>query len=118
MDEARARMLTSLNRPGGAVAQLGARLDGIEEVVGSNPIGSTKIQNMSYELYILQSQSTNRYYIGQIQDFQKRLTYHNANCSKALRIAGLGGSFTQGDMRREEKPCDVSAKSSLGRIAP
>jgi hypothetical protein len=26
----------------GAVAQLGARLDGIEEVVGSNPIGSTK----------------------------------------------------------------------------
>jgi hypothetical protein len=28
---------------GGAVAQLGARLDGIEEVVGSNPIGSTKV---------------------------------------------------------------------------
>ena len=42
MDEWSARMLTSLNRPGGAVAQLGARLDGIEEVVGSNPIGSTK----------------------------------------------------------------------------
>ena len=31
--------------PGGAVAQLGARLDGIEEVVGSNPIGSTKSSN-------------------------------------------------------------------------
>ena len=30
---------------GGAVAQLGARLDGIEEVVGSNPIGSTKLVN-------------------------------------------------------------------------
>ena len=28
---------------GGAVAQLGARLDGIEEVVGSNPIGSTNL---------------------------------------------------------------------------
>jgi hypothetical protein len=28
---------------GGAVAQLGARLDGIEEVEGSNPFGSTKI---------------------------------------------------------------------------
>ena len=28
---------------GGAVAQLEARLDGIEEVVGSNPIGSTKL---------------------------------------------------------------------------
>jgi hypothetical protein len=25
------------------VAQLGARLDGIEEVVGSNPIGSTNL---------------------------------------------------------------------------
>src|SRR3984893_666125 len=45
MDEASARMLTSLDRPGGAVAQLGARLDGIEEVVGSNPIGSPKYQN-------------------------------------------------------------------------
>ncbi len=31
---------------GGAVAQLGARLDGIEEVVGSNPIGSTKLQKV------------------------------------------------------------------------
>ena len=26
------------------MAQLGARLDGIEEVVGSNPIGSTNIE--------------------------------------------------------------------------
>jgi hypothetical protein len=26
------------------VAQLGARLDGIEEVVGSNPIGSTRLK--------------------------------------------------------------------------
>ena len=32
---------TNQDFPGGAVAQLGARLDGIEEVVGSNPIGST-----------------------------------------------------------------------------
>src|SRR5579859_5041012 len=31
---------------GGAVAQLGARLDGIEEVVGSNPIGSTNTQKV------------------------------------------------------------------------
>ena len=44
---------------GGAVAQLGARLDGIEEVVGSNPIGSTnrsRVQpghmgNRMYRLY-------------------------------------------------------------------
>ena len=40
----RPRMETSCGKLkgfGGAVAQLGARLDGIEEVVGSNPIGST-----------------------------------------------------------------------------
>lgn len=58
MDESSARMLTSLNRPGGAVAQLGARLDGIEEVVGSNPIGSTKFSwaqagDMGYRMYRL-----------------------------------------------------------------
>jgi hypothetical protein len=35
---------------GGAVAQLGARLDGIEEVVGSNPIGSTNLFRSSFEL--------------------------------------------------------------------
>jgi hypothetical protein len=33
---------------GGAVAQLGARLDGIEEVVGSNPIGSTIAKNSNH----------------------------------------------------------------------
>ena len=35
-------MINFYSISGGAVAQLGARLDGIEEVVGSNPIGSTK----------------------------------------------------------------------------
>ena len=53
MDEASARMLTSLNRPGGAVAQLGARLDGIEEVVGSNPIGSTKYNHTCLEFVLI-----------------------------------------------------------------
>jgi hypothetical protein len=43
---------------GGAVAQLGARLDGIEEVVGSNPIGSTNFPlvqpgHMGYRMYRL-----------------------------------------------------------------
>ena len=42
VDEIVLLMLALLNTSfGGAVAQLGARLDGIEEVVGSNPIGST-----------------------------------------------------------------------------
>ena len=52
------------------------------------PSAPPKIQNMSYQLYILQSQSTNRFYIGQTQDVQKRLAYHNANYSKALKNRG------------------------------
>jgi hypothetical protein len=49
------------------VAQLGARLDGIEEAVGSNPIGSTKNREfhqalMAVSVYILQSESTGRFY--------------------------------------------------------
>jgi hypothetical protein len=42
------------------VAQLGARLDGIEEVVGSNPIGSTKkrIPFTPYRVYILQRKTS------------------------------------------------------------
>ena len=36
---------------GGAIAQLGERLNGIQEVVGSIPIGSTRvIQNLSPDL--------------------------------------------------------------------
>ena len=42
---------------GGAVAQLGARLDGIEEVVGSNPIGSTNLFSINY------LQHTRRYFV-------------------------------------------------------
>jgi hypothetical protein len=37
---------------GGAVAQLGARLDGIEEVVGSNPIGSTNWSSAGIPLHL------------------------------------------------------------------
>ena len=40
-DAARLRCYKTCHAGGGAVAQLEARLDGIEEVVGSNPIGST-----------------------------------------------------------------------------
>ena len=39
---------------GGAVAQLGARLDGIEEVVGSNPIGSTNFFRSGPETWVTQ----------------------------------------------------------------
>ncbi len=70
------------------MAQLGARLDGIEEVVGSNPIGSTKKSHMSFFLYILQSEITGRFYIGQTQNLQERVAYHNADYSRALKNRG------------------------------
>ena len=43
---------------------------------------------MCFYLYILQSQSTTRYYVGQTQDIDGRLAYHNANCSKSLKNRG------------------------------
>jgi putative endonuclease len=72
---------------GGAVAQLGARLDGIEEVRGSNPLGSTN-SKMKFFVYILQSQSTGRYYVGQSKNLDERIAYHNSNYSKSLKNRG------------------------------
>jgi putative endonuclease len=69
------------------VAQLGARLDGIEEVVGSNPIGSTN-RNMPFFVYILQSESTGRFYTGQTAKLEVRLACHNSNFSKSLKNKG------------------------------
>jgi putative endonuclease len=73
---------------GGAVAQLEARLDGIEEVEGSNPFGSTKTQRMPFCVYILQSESNGRYYVGQTQNLEDRVAYHQANYSKYLKNRG------------------------------
>src|ERR1700723_662789 len=53
-------MLALQSLSGGAVAQLGARLDGIEEVVGSNPIGST---NLTIKR-VLQNTPGNKYSLG------------------------------------------------------
>ena len=41
-----------------------------------------------YYLYILQSDTTSRFYIGQTQDVPERLAYHNANYSKSLKNRG------------------------------
>jgi predicted GIY-YIG superfamily endonuclease len=41
---------------------------------------------MCFHVYVLPSQSTNRYYIGQTQNIKERRAYHNANYSKALRV--------------------------------
>ena len=41
-----------------------------------------------YFLYILQSESSGRFYVGQTQDVPQRLAYHNANYSKSLKNRG------------------------------
>ncbi len=43
---------------------------------------------MSFHVYILLSETTKRYYVGQTQDVKERLAYHNANYSKSLRNRG------------------------------
>jgi putative endonuclease len=43
---------------------------------------------MAFFVYILQSETTGRYYVGQTKDVEARLRYHNANYSLALRNRG------------------------------
>jgi putative endonuclease len=45
-------------------------------------------QNVFFHLYILQSETSSRYYIGQTQNLSSRVAYHNANYSKSLRNRG------------------------------
>ena len=43
---------------------------------------------MPFCVYILESKSTGRYYVGQTEHLEKRFSYHQANYSKALRNRG------------------------------
>jgi len=43
---------------------------------------------MAYHLYILQSETTKRYYVGQSVDLHGRVAYHNANYSLSLKNRG------------------------------
>ena len=39
-------------------------------------------------VYILQSESSGRYYVGQTKTLNQRVAYHNANYSRALKNRG------------------------------
>ena len=67
------------------MAQLGARLDGIEEVVGSNPIGSTNFIPVYY-LCILQSETNGRFTLA------KRRTYPSALPATAPTTHAIGST--------------------------
>jgi putative endonuclease len=43
---------------------------------------------MIFSVYILQSESSGRYYVGQTSDLEERIAYHQANYSKALKNRG------------------------------
>ena len=43
---------------------------------------------MSVSVYILESETTGRFYIGQSQDVSSRVQYHNAGYPRALRNRG------------------------------
>jgi len=43
---------------------------------------------MRFYVYILQSESSGRYYVRQTKDLAKRVAYHNANYSLALKNRG------------------------------
>jgi predicted GIY-YIG superfamily endonuclease len=70
------------------VAQLGARFHGMEEVVGSIPTRSTKSPVSKPAVYILQSQSNNRFYIGCAEDPLLRLTEHQRGQTISTRGRG------------------------------
>ena len=69
------------------MAQTGLeRLVRDQEVVGSNPIAPTIL--LMYHLYILQSKSTGKFYIGHAADLEDRLHRHNSNQSKSTKNRG------------------------------
>ena len=60
-------------------------------------------------VYILQSESSGRYYIGQTKTLRERVTYHNANYSRALKNRGpwklvhFEGYETRSEAMRRER---------------
>jgi putative endonuclease len=64
---------------------------------------------MTFHLYILQSETSGRYYVGQTEDLDARVAQHNANYTKSLRNRGpwklvySEGFETRGEAVRRER---------------
>ncbi len=65
------------------------RLNGVQEVVGSNPAGPRNDhageQIAMFHVYILQSAATGRRYVGSCENIEERVHRHNAGHSKSTR---------------------------------
>jgi hypothetical protein len=75
----------------GAVAQLGERLNGIQEADGSIPFSSTisfsdSCLLMPYFVYVLESESTGSSYTGHTSNLEKRLLEHSNGKSLSTRV--------------------------------
>jgi len=64
---------------------------------------------MAFFLYILQSESSGRFYIGQAERVSERVAYHNAGYSKSLKNRGpwklmyTEAYMTRGEAVRRER---------------
>ena len=61
------------------------RLNGVQEVAGSNPAGPTKSLVAVFHLYVLRSSKTGRRYVGPCENIDERFRRHNLGHSKATR---------------------------------
>gem|GEM_PF-3352755 len=117
MDENWTAMLAlNRNSSGGAVAQLGARLDGIEEVVGSNPIGSTNIPACfsctSCKVKPPRAITSDK------RKISMRVWPITIRIGQSHFVTEAPGDLsTMRLMQRDQKPFDVSVNSNLGKTA-
>ena len=64
----------------------------MEEVIGSNPLFSTKVLGnwdffMPYYIYILYSRKVDRYYVGETENIETRLNAHLTGISTYTSMA-------------------------------
>ncbi len=71
---------------GGRLAQLGERRVRNAEVAGSIPVPSTI--HLMFTVYILQSQTTGRFYVGHTKNLEERIHRHNSGQTKLGRNRG------------------------------
>ncbi len=57
-------------------------MNGVQEVVGSNPAGP---RNLMFHVYALKSEKTGRRYVGSCENLETRVRRHNVGHSKATR---------------------------------
>ena len=101
-----------------ATARGTPELNGVQEVVGSNPAGPRlQIQTNVFHVYVLRSVKTGRHYVGSCRDLDDRIRRHTAGHSKATRH-GIPGSLVKKEnfsTRAEAVRRELYFKTGRGR---